>query len=90
MLNPKKQSYLPDFITITVNLDFPKQKLENSSRVRDHLANERTYLAWMRTAVALIGCGILIGRLRYLLAPNLSGIGLGIIVILLTIPQPKA
>jgi len=23
--------------------------------VRDHLANERTYLAWMRTAVALMG-----------------------------------
>jgi len=28
---------------------------QNPSRVRDHLANERTYLAWMRTAVALMG-----------------------------------
>jgi uncharacterized membrane protein YidH (DUF202 family) len=25
------------------------------STARDHLANERTYLAWMRTGLALIG-----------------------------------
>lgn len=39
----------------------------NPSRVRDHLANERTYLAWMRTAVALMGFGVVIVRLRHLL-----------------------
>lgn len=37
---------------------------QNSSRVRDHLANERTYLAWMRTAIALMGFGVVILRLR--------------------------
>lgn len=37
----------------------------NPSRVRDHLANERTYLAWMRTAIALTGFGVVIVRLRY-------------------------
>ncbi len=36
----------------------------NSNRTRDHLANERTYLAWMRTATALLGFGIVIVRLR--------------------------
>jgi putative membrane protein len=39
----------------------------NSNRTRDHLANERTYLAWVRTAVALLGFGVVIVRLRYML-----------------------
>lgn len=48
-------------------------KRRNSSRIRDHLANERTYLAWMRSAIALMGFGVLIARLRMfqaLLIPN--------------------
>lgn len=40
---------------------------QNPNRARDHLANERTYLAWIRTAVAFLGIGIVIVRLRYLL-----------------------
>jgi putative membrane protein len=47
------------------------------SRIRDHLANERTYLAWMRTAIALLGFGVLIARLRYLVSPNIPGTGHG-------------
>ncbi len=39
-------------------------KAHNPSRVRDHLVNERTYLAWMRSAIALMGFGVLIVRLR--------------------------
>ena len=31
--------------------------------VRDHLANERTLLAWIRTALTIIGLGFLIDRL---------------------------
>ncbi|BAZ37085.1 hypothetical protein NIES4101_30060 [Calothrix sp. NIES-4101] len=53
-------------------------KRRNSSRVRDHLANERTYLAWMRSAIALLGFGVLIVRLRILrppFAPQPPGIG---------------
>ncbi|MES1024469.1 DUF202 domain-containing protein [Gloeocapsa sp. BRSZ] len=42
---------------------------QNTSRVRDHLANERTYLAWMRTAIALMGFGVVIVRLRYFHPP---------------------
>lgn len=41
-----------------------KLKPQNPNRVRDHLANERTYLAWMRTAIAMIGFGVVIVRLR--------------------------
>jgi putative membrane protein len=38
-------------------------------RVRDHLANERTYLAWMRTGVATMGLGVVIAKLKYILGP---------------------
>ncbi|MBD2436005.1 DUF202 domain-containing protein [Nostoc sp. FACHB-110] len=41
----------------------------NPSRIRDHLANERTYLAWMRTAIALLGFGVVIVRLRIFQIP---------------------
>lgn len=33
------------------------------SRVRDHLANERTFLAWIRTALGLIGVGFVLARM---------------------------
>jgi putative membrane protein len=55
----------------------PPRKL-NPNRIRDHLANERTYLAWMRSAIALMGFGVLIVRLRILrppLAPQPPGNG---------------
>ncbi|MGL4882969.1 MAG: YidH family protein, partial [Waterburya sp.] len=44
-------------------------KRRNPSRVRDHLANERTYLAWMRTAISLMGFGVVIVRLRFFKPP---------------------
>jgi putative membrane protein len=55
-----------------------KPKKRSSDRVRDHLANERTYLAWMRSAIALMGFGVLIVRLRLLrppMAPQAPGAG---------------
>jgi putative membrane protein len=36
--------------------------MENSNRARDHLANERTFLAWVRTSVAIVVFGFAIGR----------------------------
>lgn len=56
-------------------LEKPKQL--NPSRVRDHLANERTYLAWMRTAIALMGFGVVILRLRAFQPPLIPGPGYG-------------
>jgi len=35
---------------------------DNPNRARDHLANERTFLAWTRTGVAIIVFGFAIGR----------------------------
>lgn len=52
-------------------------KRRDSSRVRDHLANERTYLAWMRTASSLIGFGVVIIRLRAFHPPLTHQPGLG-------------
>jgi putative membrane protein len=53
------------------------QPQRNPARIREHLANERTYLAWMRTAIALMGFGVVIVRLRYLLPSQLQGQGNG-------------
>ncbi len=41
----------------------PKSQLQpNPNRARDHLANERTFLAWVRTGIATIIFGFAIGR----------------------------
>ena len=42
--------------------------LNDDERVREHLANERTYLAWTRTGLGTMGFGVVIAKLRYLLA----------------------
>ena len=36
------------------------------NNTRDHLANERTFLAWVRTSIALISFGVVIAKLRFL------------------------
>jgi len=42
----------------------PRHLIENrDSTARDHLANERTFLAWVRTALGLVGLGVLLERL---------------------------
>ncbi len=38
----------------------------SDASIRDHLANERTFLAWVRTSIALLGFGVLIAKLRFL------------------------
>ena len=46
------------------------EPVNDDTRVREHLANERTYLAWMRTGIATMGFGVVIARLRYLFPPT--------------------
>ncbi|NQU36505.1 MAG: DUF202 domain-containing protein [Actinobacteria bacterium] len=38
-------------------------KENTGSRARDHLANERTYLAWIRTSLAVVTIGIVIAEI---------------------------
>lgn len=33
---------------------------KNDTKLREHLANERTFLAWIRTSIALMGLGFVI------------------------------
>ncbi len=40
----------------------PTPDNSNPNRARDHLANERTFLAWFRTGIAIIVFGFAIGR----------------------------
>jgi len=54
-----------------------KTQKRSSDRVREHLANKRTYLAWMRTAIALMGFGVVIMRLRAFHAPLMQQPGNG-------------
>jgi putative membrane protein len=61
-----------------VQLPIDKPKHLNPNRIRDHLANERTYLSWMRSGIALMGFGVLIVRMRILhppMAPQSPGNG---------------
>lgn len=56
----------------------PLRSHRNPNRIRDHLANERTYLSWMRSGISLLGFGVLIVRIRFLrppLAPQGPGNG---------------
>jgi inner membrane protein YidH len=58
----------------------PQKETQSEASVRDHLANERTFLAWVRTAVTFIGLGFAVDQL---LAPAIGGelLGLGLILI---------
>jgi putative membrane protein len=41
-----------------LNREEREQRTELESRARTHLANERTFLAWLRTGIALISLGL--------------------------------
>ena len=40
----------------------PGQRLDTHTLVREHLANERTLLSWVRTGVGLISFGLVVER----------------------------
>ncbi len=42
------------------NLYIESEKSQKTSGPADHLANERTFLAWIRTSIALMGFGFVI------------------------------
>ncbi|WP_421385127.1 YidH family protein [Bacillus salacetis] len=46
-----------------------------SKYIQQHLASERTFLAWIRTAIAIIGVGFLVTNLHFTMKSSLSPIG---------------
>ena len=48
-----------------------RAEVPQDKRATEYLANERTFLAWIRTSIALIGIGFALTRLRWQwLVPN--------------------
>lgn len=52
----------------------------------DHAANERTFLAWLRTAIAIVGVGLTVAKLMGTDMPHWSDVALigagGVVVVL--------
>lgn len=80
----------------TEGTDQSKQTID-SQYIQQHLANERTFLAWLRTAIAIIGVGFLVTNLHFTMKTSLSpfsdllasiiglsSVGLGIITIIMS------
>jgi len=73
------------------SIDDTPEPGDKESKIRNHLANERTFLSWIRTGVSLIGLGFVVARLglflREIAGENKPGITnsliLGVILILL-------
>ncbi len=49
------------------------QTSERATEVREHLANERTLLSWVRTGVGLISLGIVVERAGALVSQQIPG-----------------
>jgi putative membrane protein len=51
---------LQQYLKSLDNNNTPNEKVKRTSGPADHLANERTFLAWIRTSIALMGFGFVI------------------------------
>ncbi len=52
---------------------------DSQSRTRDHLANERTYLAWLRTSATVMVLGLAIAR--FVEEGNVRAVAAGVILV---------
>ena len=43
-------------------------------KLDDELANDRTFLAWLRTGIALFGLGFVVAKVAYLIASDPQGL----------------
>ncbi len=46
-------------------MDGPKPEVPKQGKISDHLANERTFLAWVRTGIATVSLGFVIARFSF-------------------------
>ncbi|CAN5764206.1 DUF202 domain-containing protein [soil metagenome] len=53
----------------------------SGSLARDHLANERTFLSWIRTSLAFVGLGILVAELVDIEGTRAELVGLALIIV---------
>ena len=51
-----------------------RKKLDESKYIQQHLANERTFLAWLRTGIAVVGIGFLAVTLHFNYGSKVSNI----------------
>jgi putative membrane protein len=58
-------------------MDSDKER-NDASRTQQHLANQRTFLAWLRTSVALIGLGFVVSRFGLFLKAIIVGHSLSV------------
>lgn len=52
-----------------------EQATKDSKYIQQHMANERTFLAWIRTAIAIIGVGFLVTNLHFTMMSSLNSLG---------------
>ena len=63
---------LPSYHAIPQTAGAGTHKVENTgSTARDHLANERTFLAWLRTSISLLSLALAIAKF----SPDNAGLG---------------
>jgi putative membrane protein len=60
--------------------DYQPSTTSNPNLARDHLANERTFLAWVRTGVAVVVFGFAIGRFAVAIRQWMQLEGHGLVV----------
>lgn len=56
-------------------------RANEGSLARDHLANERTFLSWVRTSLAFVGLGVLVAELVRTEGVKAEVTGLGLIAL---------
>ena len=47
-----------------------EEKVLEKPRVADHLANERTFLAWIRTSIGIMGFGFVVVKFSRFICQN--------------------
>lgn len=63
-----------------MNIPAEKEPLPQPAGPNDYLANERTFLAWMRTAIALMGFGFVIVKFALFIREISQALGADVIL----------